>query len=106
MTYKTFNNKIYIDKREEMTPSSDHQTTGREILNGSNLRVSVFGVPPFVLNGPNGSRFGVDIDITDMLAETFGFSYRFVYPRGWGHYDSKSETWVGTVGKVDERFWH
>ena len=66
------------------------------------MDVAVFGVFPYVLNGPGNTKSGVDIEITEMLAKTFGFSYRLVPTKGWGHFDKETGRWRGTVGKVQK----
>ena len=70
-------------------------------LQGRRLRVSAFGVAPYVILGRDGTVRGVDPDVISMLARKFGFSFDVSWGRFFGAKDPETGEWTGLVGQVN-----
>ncbi len=63
--------------------------------------VSCRGLPPFNIWDSNGNIFGVDVDLVDILAKKFKFTFIvFVKPFMGRPVEGSSEEWLGVVGSV------
>ena len=71
-------------------------TEGNE-LEGTQVNVSVYGLPPYVLPS---LQEGVDLEIMKIIAKKMDFSITFVPNNDWGRPDPKTGVWDGVLGEV------
>lgn len=71
------------------------------IFQGAHLTISCRGLPPFNIWKPDGSVYGVDVDLIQILSQAFGFSYDIVTESVMGSLIPNSKNqWLGVVGSV------
>ena len=52
-------------------------------LKGIKIKVSAFGVPPFVIFTPKGQLIGTDIEVIKILSSVYGFKIELKRARAW-----------------------
>jgi hypothetical protein len=86
---------MFMDiKSSQIKPVADPKIK----LKGQNIKVAGYGSVPYFYK-ENGEFVGLDVDILQILADKYDFSFTVIGSNGWGQ-PTENGTWSGTIGEV------